>query len=54
MTVIEDEKEFCAILAKTLERVRHTTGEVPEITLLEVINEIAALIINSSDADLAI
>lgn len=33
---------------------RHTTGEVPEVTLLQVIDEVAALVVESSDAHLAI
>lgn len=32
----------------------HTTGEIPQVTLLEVVNEVAALVVDTSDADLPV
>jgi hypothetical protein len=34
--------------------VGHTAGEVPQVTLLEVVDEVAALVVERRDAHLAV
>lgn len=54
VAVIEDDEELGSVLTETLQRVRHTAGEVPQVTLLQIIDEVAALVVESSDAHLTI
>lgn len=54
VAVIENDEELGSVLTETLQRVRHTTGEVPQVTLLEVVDEVAALVVESSDAHLTV
>ena len=53
VAVIEDEEELRTILAQALERVRMTGGKVPQVALLEVVDERAAIGVQSRDANLA-
>lgn len=52
-TVIKNEKKFGTVLTETLERMRYAAGEVPEIALLEVVDEVAAFVVKSSNANLS-
>lgn len=52
--VVEDEQELGAILAQALQAVRHTAGEIPKVALLQVIHEVAALVVKRGDADPAV
>lgn len=54
VAVVKDEQELGAILAQTLQTMRHTAGEVPQVALLQVINEVAALIVQRRNAHLAV
>lgn len=54
VAVIENEEELSSVLTKTLQRVRDTAGEVPQVALLQVVDEVAALIVESSDTDLTV
>lgn len=54
VAVIKDEEELGSVLTETLQRVRDTAREVPQVTLLQVVDEVAALVVESSDSDLAV
>jgi hypothetical protein len=42
VAVVEDEKELAAAPAESLETVRATRGKIPEVALLDVVDESAA------------
>lgn len=53
MTIVEDEQELGAVGSKTLKGVRMAAWEVPQVTLLEVIDEVAAFLVKSCNPDFA-
>lgn len=53
-TIIKDKQELCAIGAQALQAVGHAAGKVPQVTLLEVLDEVAALVVEGSDTNRAI
>jgi len=54
VAVVKDEQELGAVLAQALQGVGDAAGEVPQVALLEVVDEVAALVVEGRDADLAV
>lgn len=54
VSIVKDEQELGTILTQALQTVWHTAGEVPQVTLLQVVDEVAALVVEGSDAHLAV
>jgi hypothetical protein len=50
LAVIEDQKEFAAIRIETLDRMRHTRWEIPEVADADIIDESAPLRVDRRDA----
>lgn len=54
IAVVEYKEELAAIWAEALDGVREAGGEEPEVALFEVIDKVATLGVDCSDADIAI
>jgi hypothetical protein len=53
VAIVKDEEELSAIGAETLQRVGVARWEVPQVALLEIVDEAATLGVEGGDADLA-
>ena len=50
VAVVEDEEELATIALQALERVRDSGGEIPQVSLADVVLEGAALLIDGGDS----
>lgn len=53
-TIVEYKQELCAIGAQALQAVGYAAREVPQVTLLEVLHEVAALVVERGDTHRAV
>ncbi|KAH8718521.1 hypothetical protein HC256_003156 [Beauveria bassiana] len=49
--IVKDEQKLGAILAQALERMGDAAGKVPEVALVEVVDKVAAFVVERGDAD---